>query len=81
MISIKYYNYHSNVYGPFAGIFKNTKDYEELLKEQKYYLKYKDFVQYYKVTIKITIFSFSFCQDLSVYILDYKIMIGNGLII
>ena len=61
----KYYKSHSSVYGPFADIFKNTEDYEELLKEQNNYLKYKNMIQYYKEEYNITSLSFSFRVDLA----------------
>lgn len=64
----KYYKSHSSTYGPFADIFKNTNDYEELLKEQNYYLKYKDVLNNYKKEYSVTVFSFSFRLDIATFV-------------
>ena len=56
----KYYKSHSSSCGPFADIFKNTKDYEELLKEQYFYLQYKEFIKTYKEDYELSSLSFSF---------------------
>ena len=64
----KYYKSHSGACGPFANIFKNTNDYEELLKEQNFYLKYKELVKSFQQEYELSSLSFSVRLHLATFI-------------
>lgn len=48
-----YYKQHSHACGRFYEIFKNVKDYNELIKEQKNYFEYKNLEKTYKKKLKL----------------------------
>ena len=60
--------YNKSSYGPFKDIFKETKNYDELLIEQNNYLKYKELEKTYTKKIKVTKLSFKFSLDLIVFV-------------